>query len=54
MVLNDKTGVQSVSYCKDNLYIFARDWSAPKSFIYKALQFAFHFHQKLYKRIYYP
>lgn len=36
MVLNDKTGVQSVSYCKDNLYIFARDWSAPKSFIYKA------------------
>lgn len=36
MVLNDKTGVQSVSYCKDNLYIFARDWSANKSFIYKA------------------
>lgn len=36
MVLNDKTGVQSVSYYKDNLYIFARDWSAPKSFIYKA------------------
>ena len=36
MVLNDKTGVQSVSYCKDNLYIFARDWLAEKSFIYKA------------------
>lgn len=36
MVLNDNTGVQSVSYCKDNLYIFARDWSANKSFIYKA------------------
>lgn len=36
MSLNDKTGVQSVSYYKDNLYIFARDWSAPKSFIYKA------------------
>lgn len=36
MVLNDKTGVQSVSYYKDNLYIFARDWSANKSFIYKA------------------
>lgn len=36
MALNDKTGVQSVSYYKDNLYIFARDWSANKSFIYKA------------------
>ena len=36
MALNDKTGAQSVSYYKDNLYIFARDWSAPKSFIYKA------------------
>lgn len=36
MALNDKTGVQSVSYYKDNLYIFARDWSASKSFIYKA------------------
>ena len=36
MVLNGNTGVQSVSYYKDNLYIFARDWSASKSFIYKA------------------
>lgn len=36
MVLNDKTCVQSVSYYKNNLYIFARDWSANKSFIYKA------------------
>ena len=36
MVLNGNTGVQSVSYCNDNLYIFARDWSANKSFIYKA------------------
>lgn len=36
MALNDKTGVQSVSYYKDNLYIFTRDWSASKSFIYKA------------------
>lgn len=36
MVLNDKTCVQSVSYYKNNLYIFARDWSEKKSFIYKA------------------
>ena len=37
MALNDKTAVQSVSYYDGSLYIFARDWSAPKSFIYKAL-----------------
>ena len=36
MVLNSNTGVQSVTYHNNNLYVFARDWNPANSYIFKA------------------
>lgn len=35
MALNSTTAVQAVTYYNDNIYVFARDWSAVKSYVFK-------------------